>query len=81
MERLDSRQVVPLTGGDLQVLRDAATEAGLTPGLFARALIRWALENLTGDALAAAVEQERAEAIARTSAGARRAVAQRWGTA
>lgn len=80
MDRLDSRQVVPLTASDLELLRDTATKAGITPGLFARALIRWALENLTGDALEAAVAQEQAEATARTSAGAKRAIAQRWGT-
>ena len=64
MDRLDARQVVPLTGGDLELLRDAATRADITPGLFARALIRWALENLDGDALEAAVDQEQAEATA-----------------
>ncbi len=81
MDRLDARQVVPLTGDDLELLRDAATRCEITPGLFARALIRWALENLDGDDLEAAVEEERNEATARTSAGAKRAIAQRWGTA
>ncbi|MFJ7619814.1 hypothetical protein ACIQYZ_13535 [Rhodococcus erythropolis] len=75
--KLTERQVVPLTSEDLAELRAAAESHGITPGLFARALVRHGLDNVAD--LADMVEAEKAEAAARVKAGAREAVAHRWG--
>ncbi|GAA4741843.1 hypothetical protein [Gordonia alkaliphila] len=76
MSVLDSRQVVPLTSAELDQLRQAAGARGISAGLFGRGLMRFALEH--ADRLDAAMERESEEAAARVSAGARRAIAQRW---
>lgn len=76
MEKLSERQVVPLTSTDLEALRAAATSSDISAGLFSRALIRHGLDHQAD--LADYVAEEKAQATARTSAGAREAVSRRW---
>lgn len=76
MEKLTDRQLVPLTSTDLEALRTAAKSSEITAGLFSRALIRYGLDHL--EDLTDYVAEEREQASARLSDGARRAVAQRW---
>lgn len=76
MEKLSERQITPLTSTDLEALREAARSADITVGLFSRALLRFGLDHL--DDLADYLTEEKAQAAARTSAGARAAVSQRW---
>lgn len=77
--KLDTRQVVPLTSAELSELRQAAESHGLTAGLFARALLTRAVTDMPDDVVAALADDAKAQAAARTSAGAREAIAQRWG--
>lgn len=76
---LDARQVVPLTSDDLDALRGAAETRAITAGLFARALVRYAMARLDDPDLHAVIDAEKTEAKTRVSDGARRAVSQRWG--
>ncbi len=78
--KLSERQVVPLTCADLAALRAAAESREITPGLFSRALLRFGLAHLDDLDDADAVAAEKAEAAERVKAGAREAVAHRWGS-
>ncbi|UZF54054.1 hypothetical protein LH935_14910 [Gordonia polyisoprenivorans] len=79
MAKLDRRQIVPLTSGEEGQLREAARIREITPGLFARALLAYGMAHLDDPDVVAAVDAEKAAATQRISAGAKAAVASRWG--
>ena len=78
MQKLDARQIVPLTSEELNQLRKDSNTQEITPGLYSRALLLHAIDNMTADEITDAVEVAKAEASARLSAGAREAVSHRW---
>ncbi len=78
MNKLDARQLVPLTSEELNQLKNDSITQEITPGLYSRALLMHAMDTMTPDEIADAVETAKAEAAARLSAGAREAVASRW---
>ncbi|GAB2636070.1 hypothetical protein GCM10027169_00250 [Gordonia jinhuaensis] len=80
-DRLTAKQVVPLTEEERAELRDMASAHEITPGLLARALLLRGMGELrSGDAMSLrAVAAEKIAAAKRITAGARAAVAQRWG--
>ncbi|WP_341257822.1 hypothetical protein [Gordonia malaquae] len=78
MQKLDSRQTVPLTSEELKALRHNSNTLGITAGLYSRALLLHAIDNMTPDEIADAIEVAKAEAADRLSAGAREAVSHRW---
>lgn len=79
MAKLDERQVVPLTCDEKNRLLEISNTQGITPGLLSRAVLTHGLNTIEPAAMTDLVAQAQAEATARTSDGARRAVAQRWG--
>ncbi len=79
MNKLDARQLVPLTSAELNQLKNDSITQEITAGLYARALLLHAMDTMTPDEIDAAVAVAKAEAAARLSAGAREAVANRWG--
>lgn len=79
MNKLDARQLVPLTSEELNQLKTDSNTQEITPGLYARALLTHAMDTMTPDEIADAVATAKDEAAARLSAGAREAVANRWG--
>lgn len=75
-EKLNMKQVVPLSPSELDRLRQAAKGAGMTPGLFSRTILMHGLANV-GD-LQEAIDAEKAASAARISEGATAAIRQRW---
>lgn len=80
MATLDKHQAMPLTSEELEAFREAAKASAFTSGLFARALLRYALAHLDDPAVLQAIADEKAAAAQRLSDGAKIAVAARWGT-
>lgn len=78
MEKLDQRQLVPLTSDEITALRAAAKGTDLSNGLFARTLIAWALSQLRDPSLGAAIMAAEEAAAERTTAAARTAIEARW---
>lgn len=78
---LTEKQITPLTCEERAELRELTQKSGLSIGLLARVLLVWAMDNIGDDELANLIEQERAEAKARATHGARAAIAKRWGGA
>ncbi|GAA4658876.1 hypothetical protein [Gordonia humi] len=79
MQKLNTRQTVPLTSDELKRLQTISNTQEITAGLLGRALLLHAMENLTGAEIADIVAVAKDEAADRLSAGAREAVAHRWG--
>ncbi|MGI6795720.1 hypothetical protein [Gordonia sihwensis] len=79
-EKLSERQVVPLTSEELEELREAAKVAEITPGLYSRVLVTYALGHREDPHLRLLVLGEQLAAADRTAAGARKAAEARWGT-
>ncbi|MFZ1913331.1 MAG: hypothetical protein WAU30_13345 [Propionicimonas sp.] len=79
MAKLNRHQTVPLTSEELESLRTAANTHDATNGIFSRALLRYGMTHLDTPEMHAAIADEKEAAAARLSAGAREAVAQRWG--
>ena len=80
MTKLDRHQNVPLTGDELGALRAAALTADATNGLFSRALLLFGMSHLDHPDVQQSIADEKSAAATRLSAGAREAVAQRWGS-
>ncbi|GEE00390.1 hypothetical protein nbrc107696_08360 [Gordonia spumicola] len=78
MQKLDARQIVPLTSEELNQLRKDSNTQEITPGLYSRALLLHAIDNMTADEITDAVAVAKTEAADRLSAGAREAVSHRW---
>ncbi|WDH78252.1 hypothetical protein PTQ19_12095 [Microbacterium esteraromaticum] len=81
IESLNARQAVPVSEHERLSLRIAAVDAGVTTGLYVRALLTWALDHCSPDELAAAVAAEQREAAARRLQASKAGVLQRWGLA
>lgn len=78
-QSLTNKQLFPLTAEERALIQQEAKDANITTGLFCRALILYALDRIDSDpAVHAALIDEKADARARTSAGAKRAIAVRW---
>lgn len=73
---MSTKQVVPLSPGELAGLREAAKAAGVSPGLFSRTLLLHGLDRV--DELADAIAAEKSASARRISEGATEAVNQRW---
>lgn len=81
-ERLDAKQVTPLTSGERAAIHKVAKERGITAGLFSRALLLHALDEALGSqGLDDRIEAEKAASKQRISEGARAAVNARYGNA
>lgn len=80
-DSLTAQQQVPLTEGELEALRAAASANHMSPGLFGRALLMWALEAIDADQLDAVTTDARAGAHERARAAGRAAVRTRWARA
>ena len=76
---LTAKQHAPLTEDELQVIRREASAWGLTPGLFARALILDSLDRLEDESVMQRLTDEKSASRARITKGARAANSARWG--
>lgn len=80
MARLEEHQQVPLTTDERSDLRGLAHQHGVTPGIFARALLIYALDLIDTDPqIAATVAAEGAASAERSRAAASAAAVTRWG--
>lgn len=77
--KLDTKQIAPLTRAERETLQELAKNSGITPGLFARALILFGLARMDDPALQDALTDAKEAAAQRLSDGAREAVHSRWG--
>lgn len=75
---LDTKQYVPLTSEERQLIRDVASAHGIGAGLLSRVLLLHGLENIAGLAVSKRVAEEKSISQERVSAGARDAAAAGW---
>ncbi|WP_287004251.1 MULTISPECIES: hypothetical protein [Gordonia] len=78
MARLTEHQQVPLTPGERADLRETAAAHGISPGIFARALLLHARRLLGDPALTQTITDEKTSAAKRSSDAAAAAAQQRW---
>lgn len=76
---LTAKQHAPLTADELEVIRREAGAWGLTPGLFARALILVGLDRLNDESVMQRLTDEKSASRERVTKGARAANSARWG--
>lgn len=80
-ESLKSKQQVPLSHEERQLLIDESRERGMTPGLLARALLLYGLDHMDSEPkIGEQIESEKFATKLRISDGARVAAQQRWAT-
>lgn len=77
---LSTKQYVPVTEDERQLLRDEAAKRGLGAGLLARVLFIYGLERIDDQELIDRISEEKTATRKRISAGGRTAVQSRWGT-
>ncbi|GAB05019.1 hypothetical protein GII30_02580 [Gordonia amarae] len=79
MTRLETHQQVPVTPQERAELRELAAAHGVSPGIFARALLMHARGLLGDPVLAARIDAEKRGRATRSSEAATTAARARWG--
>lgn len=79
MARLEAHQQVPVTPQERAELRELAAAHGISPGIFARALLMHARSLIGDPALAARIDAEKRASAVRSSEAAANAARVRWG--
>lgn len=79
-DHLDTKQYVPVTADERQLLRDEASARGIGAGLLARVLLIYGLEHIDDQELIDRIGNEKSATKQRISAGARVAIQARWGS-
>lgn len=77
---LKTKQWVPLSDDEREVLQAEAQRRDMTVGLLARSLLLYGLERIDSAGVARQIDEERAATKRRISDGARAAAHTRWGT-
>lgn len=79
MARLETHQQVPVTPQERAELRELAAAHGISPGIFARALLMHAWSLLGDPDVNASIEAEKVATATRSSEAAAHAARTRWG--